>query len=329
MNTMEAMLASLPDQYRWAADLTSPSLRAATGALVCGMGGSGIAGDVAGAVAAGAPVFVRKGYGIPGWAERLRPLVVAVSYSGNTEETLSGVEAADRAGLAIAAVSSGGALSRLARDHGWPLVEVPGGLQPRAAFGYLTGAVMRILESAGLVEETGLAEAATVTDELLGADLDGPGRRLADDLAEGLAGRITLIVASGSAAAAAYRWKTQINENAKSPAFTTTIPETDHNEIVGWSTLGSAIRRTVGVVALRDTHEPPRVGARFEPTLGRLSEGASLVGEVWAQGEHPLARIASLCVIGDMVSLRLARNAAVDPVPVEAIEVLKRELGET
>ncbi|HDK45577.1 MAG TPA: hypothetical protein ENG94_04780, partial [Actinobacteria bacterium] len=92
---------------------------------------------------------------------------------------------------------------------------------------------------------------------------------------------------------------------------------------------GSAIRRTVGVVALRDTHEPPRVAARFEPTLGRLSEGASPVGEVWAQGEHPLARIANLCVIGDMVSLRLARNAAVDPVPVEAIEVLKRELGET
>ncbi|NIA24128.1 MAG: bifunctional phosphoglucose/phosphomannose isomerase [Gammaproteobacteria bacterium] len=326
---METMLASLPEQYRWAADLTTPSLPAATGALVCGMGGSGIAGDVAAAVAGEAPVFAHKSYGIPGWAERLSPLVVAVSYSGNTEETLSGVEAAERAGLAIAAVSSGGVLSRLAREHDWPLVEVPGGLQPRAAFGYLTGAVMRILEGAGLVEGTGLTEAAIVTDELLGADLDGPGRHLADDLAEGLAGRITLIVGSGPAAVAAYRWKTQINENAKAPAFTTTIPETDHNEIVGWSALGSVLRRTVGVIALRDPHEPSRVAARFDPTLGRLAEGAGIVGEVWAQGEHPLARMASLSAIGDMVSLRLARNAAVDPVPVEAIEILKQELGET
>ncbi|HZJ47831.1 MAG TPA: SIS domain-containing protein, partial [Acidimicrobiia bacterium] len=253
---------------------------------------------------------------------------VAVSYSGNTEETLSAVEAARGAGLSIAAVSSGGELSRLAQEHGWPLIAVPGGLQPRAAFGYLTGAVMRILEGAGLVDDAGLSEAATVTDELLGADLDGPGRHLADDLADGLTGRITLVVASLPASVAAYRWKTQINENAKAPAFTTTIPETDHNEIVGWSTLGSAIRRTVGVIALRDEHEPAPVAARFEPTLDFLSGGATFVGEVWAQGEHPLARIASLSVIGDMVSLRLARNAAVDPIPVDAIERLKKTLGE-
>lgn len=324
---MEAMLATLPDQYRWAAELEVPELPEMSSAVVCGMGGSGIAGDVA-AVVAGTPVFAHKDYGLPRWAASLSPLMVAVSYSGNTEETLSAVDAALAAGMPIAAVSSGGVLSERARKEGWPLVEVPGGLQPRAAFGYLAGATLRVLEAAGLAGETGLVEAATVTDELLGADIDGPGRRLADDLAEGLGGRIVLVVASGPASVAGYRWKTQLNENAKTPAFTALVPEADHNEIVGWSTLGTATRRTIGVITLRDEHEPDSISARFDPTIQLLAEGAEIVGEVWAQGEHPLARIASLAVIGDMVSLRLARNAGVDPVPVEAIEHLKKMLGE-
>jgi glucose/mannose-6-phosphate isomerase len=324
--TMEAMIQSLPEQYRWAAELTPPPVPASGSALVCGMGGSGISGDVAAAVA-GTPVFVHKGYGIPVWASALSPLVVAVSYSGNTEETLSAAEAALAAGLAVAVVTTGGALSRLAAERGWPSVEIPAGLQPRAAFGYLTGGVVRILEAAGLVREPGLQEAATVTDELLGSELDGPGRRLADDLADGLAGKVTLVAGSGITSVAAYRWKTQINENAKTPAFVLRLPEADHNEIEGWSTL--TLRRAVGLITLRDAFEPASVAARFEPTADLLSEGSTVVGEVWAQGSSPLARIASLAVVGDLVSLRLARNAGVDPVGVEAIERLKRTLGET
>jgi glucose/mannose-6-phosphate isomerase len=325
---MESMIQTLPDQYRWAAELAVPDIPAAGCVIACGMGGSGIGGDVAAAVAEG-PMFVHKGYGIPDWVTALpNPLIVAVSYSGNTEETLSAVDAARTQGLPVAAVSSGGRLSELAADERWPIVQVPGGLQPRAAFGYLTGAVVRIVQGAGLLSKTGLAEASMVADQLLGKDLDGPGRHLADDLAEGLAGKIAFIAGSGIASVAAYRWKTQINENAKSPAFVTQLPEGDHNEIEGWSTLGSAMRRTVGVVTLRDEDAPPRVAARFEPTTRLLSEGATIVGEVWAQGSSPLARIASLAVVGDLVSLRLARNAGVDPVEVEAIERFKRTLGE-
>jgi len=328
MMTMEAMIQTLPDQYRWADGLSIPDLPPARSAIVCGMGGSGIGGQVAATIVEG-PVFSHKGYGLPAWASSLPDaVVIATSYSGNTEETLSAVEAAREAGLHIVAVTGGGQLSELALAQNWPLVEVPGGLQPRAAFGYLTGAVLRLVQGLELLDDTGLDEAATLTDELIGADLDGPGRHLADDLAEGLAGKITVIAGSGIASVAAYRWKTQINENAKTPAFVATLPEADHNEIEGWSTLGSALRRTVGVVSLRDEAEPERIGRRFEPTTRLLSEGATIVGEVWAQGSSPLARIASLAVIGDLASLRLARDAGVDPVAVDAIQELKRTLGE-
>ena len=326
---MEEMIATLPGQYRWAAELALGEMPSAGSALVCGMGGSGISGDVAAAVAEG-PVFVHKDFGLPAWAPLLpEPIVVAVSYSGNTEETLTAVEAARAAGLPIAAVSSGGRLSQLAADEGWPLIGVPGGLQPRAAFGYLAGAAVRLVEAAGLAEDTGLDETAAITATLLGDGLQGPGRRLADDLAEELAGRIAVIMGSGSTAVAAYRWKTQINENAKSPAFISVLPEADHNEVEGWTTLGTALRRTVGVVMLRDALEIPGVDARFQPTSRLLAEGATIVGEVWAQGSSRLARLASLAVIGDLVSLRLARAAGIDPVAVDAIQQLKQTLGES
>ncbi|MFZ0493380.1 MAG: bifunctional phosphoglucose/phosphomannose isomerase [Acidimicrobiia bacterium] len=323
------MIETLPGQYRWAAELAQAEVPAARSALICGMGGSGISGDVAAAVATG-PVFVHKDFGLPPWAPSLpESIVVAVSYSGNTEETLSAVESARAAGLPVAAVSSGGRLSQLATDGGWPLIRVPGGLQPRAAFGYLAGAVVRLIEGAGLAHDVGLDEAASITATLLGDGLRGPGRRLADDLAEELAGRIAVIMGSGLTAVAAYRWKTQINENAKSPAFVSLLPEADHNEVEGWTTLGTALRRTVGVVMLRDDSEPESVGARFRPTSRLLGEGATIVGEVWAQGTSRLARLASLAAIGDLVSLRLARIAGVDPVAVDAIQQLKQTLGES
>lgn len=326
---MESMIATLPDQFRWAAGLETPDVPAAASALVCGMGGSGISGDVAGAIADG-PVFVHKNYGLPAWASTLPdPIIVAVSYSGNTEETLSAVRAARVEGLRVVAVSGGGALSELAAEKGWPIVQVPGGLQPRAAFGYLAGAVARVLEGAGIVTETGLEEASAVTATLLGESLKGPGRLLADDLADGLAGKVTVVLGSRHTAVAASRWKTQINENAKSPAFVSLLPEADHNEVEAWTTLGTALRRTVGVVTLRDESEHPRVRARFEPTIELVGEGATVVGEVWSQGTTRLARLASLAVIGDLVSLRLARTAGVDPVSVDAIQELKRTLGES
>jgi glucose/mannose-6-phosphate isomerase len=296
--------------------------------LVCGMGGSGITGDFAAAVT-GRPLLVHKGYGLPAWAADRRPLVLAISYSGNTEETLSAVAQARARGLAIVAVTGGGELEQSARKHGEPVVTVPGGLQPRAALGYLLGAALGVLGAAGMptAGPEALTEAAALLDSLVAPS--SAARSLAADLAEGMADRIALIYGStGLVAPAAQRWKTQINENAKWPAWWSLLPELDHNEIMGWTSLGGVTKQRVGIVALRDRDEPPGVALRFRHTASIIAGGVGWVGEVNSQGEHELARLLSLAVVGDLFSLELARLAGVDPVPVAEIESLKQRLAE-
>ena len=151
----------------------------------------------------------------------------------------------------------------------------------------------------------------------------------ASDLADGLAGRISLIYGSqGLTAPVAQRWKTQINENGKRPAFWSVLPELDHNEIVGWSALEALTRRSVGIVCLRDRDQHPQVRRRFELTSSLISGSVPVIGEVWSQGESRLARIAGLALIGDIMSVQLAEQEGVDAVPVEIIEHLKVLLNE-
>ncbi|MGH9166545.1 MAG: bifunctional phosphoglucose/phosphomannose isomerase [Acidimicrobiia bacterium] len=319
----------LPEQLRWAVALEVGEVPRAGSALVIGMGGSGISGDFAAQAAdrGGRLVDVHKGYGLPGRAAVQRPLVVAVSYSGDTEETLSGVEEARELGLPVTAISTGGELSRLAERHGWPWVSAPGGLQPRAAVGYLTGAVLRVLAAGGVLPDQRpvLVEAAALLDELLGPDEDGAAVELAGDLAEGLAGKVPVIYGGrGVAEVAAQRWKTQFNENAKIPAFWAVLPELDHNEIEGWAWSPARF----GLVFLRDWDDDPRLGRRFELTAEALGGQPPLVGEVWAQGEGIVARMLSLAVVGDLTSVLMAELAGVDPDRVDVLEGIKRRMGE-
>ena len=331
MSDMYEMIAGLGSQFRWAADLDVPAVPQAESVLVCGMGGSAISGDLAAAAVPSAFVAVNKGYSLPGWAAAVRPMVLAVSHSGNTEETRSAVDEALALRLPVSIVAGGGALGDLADREDLPLIRVPGGLQPRAAVGYLTGSVMRVLESAGLAERQreGLNEAAEVVAELWGEGAAGPAGRLAEDLAEGLAGRIPVIYgSSGPTGAVAQRWKTQINENAKRPAFWSLLPEVDHNEIVGWSALEALTRRSVGIVALRDRDEHPQVKRRFALTADLIASNVPVIGEAWSQGESVIARLAGLILIGDILSVRLAEQEGVDPMPVDVIEHLKALLNE-
>ena len=325
---MEAMISTWPDQLRWGASLEVPEISPPSQVLICGMGGSGISGDYAAALSS-VPVAVHKGYGTTSWAAGSRPLVVAVSYSGNTEETLSAVDEAVALGLDLAAVTGGGQLGGRAREAGWALLEVPGGLQPRAALGYLLGGVLAVLRAAQvtMVEPEALLATAELASTLLTDG--GAARLLASDLAQGLDGRIAGIYGSaGLVAPAAQRWKTQINENAKWPAWWSVMPELDHNEIVSWTSLSELTKRRVGIIALRDQGEGASIAARFRHTEAVIAGDVDWVGEVWSQGTTPLERLVSLTIVGDLVSLELARVAGVDPVPVAAIEDLKRKLAE-
>jgi glucose/mannose-6-phosphate isomerase len=326
MTEMRDLIATMPEQLRWAAAYEPPAVTAASSAVVGGMGGSGIAGDVAAVVAEseGARVTVHKGYGLPGWMGD--ELLVAVSHSGNTEETLSAVDAAASTGRPWAAVSTGGALRDRAAAAGAPRVDVPFSPQPRAAFGYLAGGVLRILESAGVIgpQSSALAEAADVVEGLLA----GPAHEAAAAIADRLSGRVTVVYGgSGLAGVAANRWKTQVNENGKAPAYWSTLPELDHNELVGWTAHPGLGRDAIGVVFLHDSGDHPRVKLRARLTRELMTPAVALAGEVSSAGEGVLARLFSLTVVGDLVSVGLAERAGVDPVPVAVIEDLKRRLA--
>jgi len=327
--TMLERILELPDQLRWGAELSVAGVPSRPATVVLGMGGSGMAG-AAGALEAsraGALVSPWRTYGLPPWAGPGQALVVAVSYSGNTEETLSGVEEALELGLPVVAVTSGGELAQVTEAAGHPVVRVPGGLQPRAAIGYLTGGVAAVLHAAGRVPPaaTALTEAATVVEELLGGG-GGVAVELAADLAEAAAGRIPVVyggVPVGSLAA--YRWKTQVNENAKAPAWSAEVPESNHNELEGWEEPGEPAAAT-GVVVLRDRLDHPRIARRLELMTEIVGSSTALLGTVVSTGESALARFFSLAVVGDLFSVELARRRGVEATPVALLEDFKKRM---
>jgi glucose/mannose-6-phosphate isomerase len=330
MTTMRALIDDLPSQLRWAAEARLPAVPPADEALVAGMGGSGIAGAIAAVIAdgAGRRVSVHRCYGLPGWAAASRPLIVAVSHSGNTEETVSAAEEAARAGLDLAVVTAGGRLAGWAEHGGRPVLRIPPAPQPRAAVGRLAGGTLRLLEAAGVLppQGPGLLEAAAVVEGLL----EGPGPDLAADIAEALERRVAVIYGGhGIGEVAAGRWKTQINENGKAPAFSAALPELDHNEIVGWTAWPNLSLNAIGIVWLHDPGDHPRVEMRAEITRRLLEDRVTVAGEVHATGEGRLARLFSLMVIGDLVSVAVAERAGVDPMQVEAIDDLKARLEGT
>lgn len=325
--SMRGLIDELPQQLRWAASLPIPAVPAAGEAIVAGMGGSGISGDAAGvaAAAAGARVSVHKGYDLPSWAGG--ELVVAVSHSGNTEETGSAVTAAMARGLDLVAVTTDGELSRRGPAEGFALVTIPPGPQPRAAFGYLTGAVLRVLEGAGILgpQEEDLLEAATVVEKVL----QGDGEQMASDIADRLSGRFSVVYGgSGVAEVAANRWKTQINENSKAPAAWLALPEGNHNDIVGWTAHPGLSAQSVAAVFLRDSEDHPRVALRARLTRELMEPMVPIAGVVESRGTSAIARLFSLVAIGDLVSVALTERSGVDPMPVEVIEDLKARLSQ-
>ena len=332
MTDMLTQIRSLGEQLRWAANVEPPHIGTFSEVLCAGMGGSGIAGDYASAVASpvGTRVVVHKGYGpIPPWAIRVRPLVIAVSYSGNTEETLDLVTAAWESGLPVATVTTGGRLGELSAQHKWGTISVPAGLQPRAAAGYMIGAVIRLLEGAKSIDDHRLAlfEAADLADKMTAEGSEAWNQ--AAEIAEALEGRIPIIYGGGPiSSVVAQRWKTQINENAKVPAWYSVLPELDHNEIVGWETMPEKTRDSLGVVSLTDESDHDRVRSRISFTRDLIDEAVPWVGDVVARGTSRLARLTSLTVVGDLVSWMLAERLGVDPAPVATIEKLKKLLAD-
>jgi glucose/mannose-6-phosphate isomerase len=294
------------------------------------MGGSAVGGDVVRAAFADrlpVPVEVLRSPTLPAYVGR-STLVVASSFSGDTAETNVAFDEALARGCRVVAVTSGGRLGTVAADRSLPCARVPAGGQPRAALGQLAGALIGILETSGVLREAaGEVDEATSTLAAL-ADTLGPGAPTsvnpAKRVASWIGDRVPLVWgATGPAAVAADRWRTQMNENAKVPAFSASMSELDHNEIVGWHGDGG---RRFAIVALRVEGEGDDLDARYAFTAEVARAAGSIVEEVWATGDGRLARLLSLASIGDFASTYLAVLRGVDPTPVDAITRLKETL---
>jgi glucose/mannose-6-phosphate isomerase len=297
------------------------------GVILCGMGGSAIGGDLAAAaigLRAKAPLTTVRGYELPRWAGP-DTLVVCASYSGNTEETLQCFADAGQAGSPRVAVTTGGKLAAAAREAGVPVVGVPSGMQPRAAVVYMTVIALEVAEIAGATPalRPEIDEAATLIAELAaqwGADAspDAEPKRIAS----ALAGRIPVVYGGRSTTAPARRWRSQLNENSKIPAFFGDLPEAHHNEVVGWHHTDAPL--TAVILESGDEHE--RMEARFDITAEVALDAGLHVERVRARGDSPVARVMSLVFLGDLVSVYLGVLLGKDPTPVDEIEGLKKRL---
>ncbi|OPZ75491.1 MAG: bifunctional phosphoglucose/phosphomannose isomerase [Firmicutes bacterium ADurb.Bin456] len=309
-----------------------PQTGAISNIVVTGLGGSAIGGDLLRVYTASkmaVPVIVNRDYVLPQFVGP-DTLVFAVSYSGNTEETLSAYSEARSRGASVVAVTTGGQLGELASRDGVPLIGVPGGISPRAATGFLFIPTLRVLQKLGLLEDsvdeiTEMIDFIRTIREKLAPEAP-QAENQAKQLAQKLYNRIPVIWGStGTTEVVAQRWKGQINENAKAPAYWNVLPELNHNEIVGFQFPRELLKK-LHVVILRDERDHPRVHKRIEITRDVIKAVVDGCTEVWATGEGVLSRLFSLIYTGDYTSVYLAALYGVDPGPVKVIDHLKKEL---
>jgi glucose/mannose-6-phosphate isomerase len=329
-----AVLAAFPAQCREALALRpepAPTLRRPRLVVVAAMGGSAAGGDLVAACAAehiDVPILVHRGYGLPALVGE-RDLVIASSYSGDTVEVLSAAEAALSRQCALLVVTSGGQLGALAAAHSLSRVALPPRLMPRMALGYLLFPLLSILRAADLaaVKDAEVDEALEVLQALAGElDTTRPTERNeAKLLALAIGGRLPVIYGGPGTGSAAYRWKTDFEENAKLFAAAGVLPEMNHNEIEAWRTARAG---ELQLVLLRERGEIPDITRRFALLRELVDGAAGGISEAWARGASALARVLSLVYLGQWTSYYLAMLAGVDPWPVPTLDALKARLRE-
>ncbi len=333
---MYGLTATFPDQCAKALEIARsapvPSGRTRPDLVVLsGLGGSAAGGDFVKALfeAQGkVPFLVNRDYHLPAYCGP-GTLVVVVSYSGNTEETVSAYLDARGRGCPIIVVASGGKLAEMAREDGFPLVLIPGGQPPRTALAYLFVPVLAVCETLGLLPAQDYdALFAVLREGVAKWGVETPAdQNPAKRLAETLHGKVSVLYGLGPwQGAVANRWKGQINENSKNMTFSHTFPELCHNEILGWVKAdGQGVASWVTVV-LQDGTESAKMKKRAE-VVARLTDGVTTTVHAHALGSALVERIISLTLLGDFVSLYLAALNGVDPETIDSINTLKNELA--
>lgn len=327
---MEQYIAAFPNGMKKAVE-HSKSLKLKDGdrnianVVITGLGGSGIGGTIVSKIVAeyaSTPIVVNNDYTLPEFVGR-ETLVIACSYSGNTEETLSAFDIALENGAEIACITSGGKLKSLAEENGLNLVLMPGGDPPRTTLGWSSPQIFAILEHYGIIDDRYRASLDQVADYLLEHQFEINTK--AKLLAENLHTNTPVIYSDDAYEGIAIRMRQQINENSKCLCWHHKFPEMNHNELVGWASGNDKL----AVVILRTEDDHPQTQKRMELCKGIFSKYTPNINEVYAKGEDKLIRSYYLIHFVDWVSSHLADMYGVDPVEVNVIDYLKGELAKS
>ncbi len=337
---MRAHIAGFPEQLAAGTDSASSFVKVLdmptggpTALAVAGMGGSAIGGDLVAACTAerrSLPLHVIRGYELPQWLDQGTTLIVS-SYSGNTEETIACYKAAQQRGLAAVAVATGGQVAEMARGAGHPLLELPTGFPPRAALGHSLSAVALVVARLDPVldveaDADGLRSAAERLRPLAGKWLEWSDDNLALNVAASLTDRLPIVYGGHpTSISAASRWKAQLNENGKIPAYSGQLPEHNHNEIVGFEGDVSVVREMV-LVHLETPWDHPQVRRRFDFVHDYCHGRVAGQHRIMATSDVPIEGMLELCYLGDCASFFASIISGQNPTPVASINALKNEL---
>ncbi|MEA1913366.1 MAG: bifunctional phosphoglucose/phosphomannose isomerase [candidate division WOR-3 bacterium] len=325
---MIEIIDDLPEHIKEAIELGSSSnikYAGVNSVCIAGMGGSSIGGELLVTLSAKhsrLPFSLVRDYDLPRFVGK-KTLTIIVSYSGNTEESLSLLsQAKDRS--KILCVSSDGVIEDQAKKENLPLLSIPKGYPPRAALAFLFFPVLEILNRSGImkIQKEDIEETVQVLSEN-----KETAKVWAEEVSGKLKEKLPFIYSIYDFRAVARRWSTQINENAKSLAHWAFFSELDHNEIVGWENPQEILKRSF-ILILRDRDEDDRIKRRIEITSELIEGFSGEIMNVYSEGDSELAKLFSLIQKGDYLSIYLAENYKIDPLPIKRIQELKRRLAE-
>jgi glucose/mannose-6-phosphate isomerase len=286
--------------------------------IVTGMGGSCLPGEILKSYVPdlAIPIFLSRGYSLPEFVDE-NTLVFAISYSGNTEETVEALKDAKKKRAQIVVISSGGKVQKIAEEAEHTYIEVPSGLQPRFAYGYQFLVILRVLQNSNHVESQD--DTIEKTIQTLRKDIF---KERAEDLAEKLQDKIPIIYTSDSLKAVSYKWKINFNENSKIPAFSNVFPELNHNEMNGYTLINGNFH----IIVIKDDDDHPRIKKRMDIFKSLVKQRGIEITEIALSGPNRLSKMISAIYIGDWVSFYLAILNKQDPTPVKMIEDFKEKL---
>ncbi len=330
-----AVIAAQFEQARFDATIQYPEHdgRDITSIVLTGMGGSALAALVARVLLVGElsiPFEIVRGYTLPAYVNK-HTLVIASSYSGNTEETLSALGQAQAAGAQIAILASGGQLVQRAQEQSIAYVQLPSGAQPRMAMIYNLRTLFALLVHFDIIENRWLDDLAATADWLQDETShwlpDVPTEHnYAKQLALKGIGSSPIFYGSPLTAPLAYKWKISWNETAKNLAFWNEFPEFNHNEFMGW--VSHPVEKPFTVFDFHSSFDSPRVSQRFELTDRLLSGKRPHATLIDLRGDTLLAQLLWGAILADFTSAYAAVLNNVDPTPVVLIEKLKKELAD-